>query len=66
MKYGRALLRPDQDPGDAVFDEKVREDRLRDAGWEVARWVWSELEDFRPVADRVRRAFARAARRRDR
>lgn len=66
VKYGRALLRPDQDPGDAVFDEKVREDRLRDTGWEVVRWVWSELEDFRPVAARVRRAFARAARRRGR
>lgn len=66
VKYGRALLRSDQDPGDAVFDEKVREDRLRDAGWEVARWIWSELDEFRPVAARVRRAFGRAARRRSR
>ena len=42
IKYGR-LLRPGQDPGDAVFEEKRREDAIRDEGWGVVRWVWSDL-----------------------
>jgi hypothetical protein len=36
VKYGR-LLRPGQQPGDAVFAEKLREDRLRDQGLSVVR-----------------------------
>lgn len=62
VKYGR-LLRPGQDPGDAVFEEKLREDRIRDEDWRVVRWTWGEL--LRPgiVADRVRQGLARAARR---
>jgi hypothetical protein len=63
VKYGR-LLRPGQEPGDAVFAEKRREDELRDLGWEVARWVWDELDPFDAAAARVRRAFARATGRR--
>lgn len=43
VKYGR-LLKPGQDPGDAVFAEKRREDALRDQDWRVVRWVWSELD----------------------
>ncbi|WP_051683824.1 hypothetical protein [Blastococcus sp. URHD0036] len=62
VKYGR-LLRPGQDPGDAVFDEKQREDAIRDAGREVARWIWSDLGAPRAVGDRLRRAFARGRRR---
>ncbi len=53
IKYGR-LLRPGEDPGDAVFAEKLREDRLRDENLAVVRWTWSDLRDFRPVADRLR------------
>ena len=64
VKYGRALLRPDQDPGDVVFEEKLREDALRDTGREVVRWVWAELRDFTPVVGRFERARSRAARRR--
>ena len=64
VKYGRALLRPDQDPGDVVFEEKLREDALRDTGREVVRWVWAELRDFTPVVRRFERARSRAARRR--
>ena len=45
IKYGRCL-RPGQDPGDAVFEEKVREDALRDGGLQVVRWIWAELESF--------------------
>lgn len=61
VKYGR-LLRPGQDPGDAVFEEKRREDELRDHRWEVARWTWYDLDHPTVVEDRIRRAFARGRR----
>ena len=35
-------------PGDVLFEEKEREDRLRALGWQVVRWVWADL--FRPAA----------------
>jgi hypothetical protein len=48
----------------ALFEEKRREDRLREAGWEVVRYTWDEVLRTPEVAvARVRRAFARAARR---
>ena len=59
IKYGR-LLRPGQDPGDAVFEEKLREDAIRDTGLRVVRWVWHELDSFGDVVERVWRAFAAA------
>jgi hypothetical protein len=59
IKYGR-LLRPGQQPGDAVFAEKLRDDAIRDAGFRVVRWVWDELDDFSDVAERLRRAFTAA------
>lgn len=59
VKYGR-LLRPGEDVGEVVFREKVREDRLRDAGWQVVRWTWADLDRPHVIADRVRRAFLRA------
>lgn len=48
----------------ALFAEKRREDRLRDAGFEVVRYTWEEIA-YRPqvVIDRLLRAFARASRR---
>jgi hypothetical protein len=55
-KYGR-LLRPGQDPGDAVFDEKLREDELRAEGVTVVRWTWHALSDFTSTATRLRRAL---------
>ncbi|NMN94512.1 type IV toxin-antitoxin system AbiEi family antitoxin domain-containing protein [Antrihabitans stalactiti] len=58
-KYGRLLL-PGQDPGSVVFDEKVREDTLRETGAEVVRWIWKELDEFAVVEARWRRALARA------
>ena len=40
--------------------EKLREDRLRDAGWEVFRFSWDEAVHRAAVIDmRARRAFAR-------
>jgi hypothetical protein len=58
VKYGR-LLRPGQDPGDAVFEEKRREDAMRDEGWGMVRWVWAELGAPHRLAARVRRSLER-------
>ena len=63
IKYGRTLA-PGGRPEQAVFDEKVREDLLRDLGWEVVRWIWADLRRPDVVAARLRRAFERAAARR--
>jgi hypothetical protein len=62
VKYGR-LLRAGQQPGDAVFEEKRREDELRDVGWEIARWTWVDIDTPRAVGDRLQRAFLRGGRR---
>jgi hypothetical protein len=58
IKYGR-LLRAGQTAGNAVYQEKLREDEWRDTGRQVVRWCWPELDTPRVVADRLRRAFAR-------
>lgn len=63
VKYGK-YLEPGQDPGEAVFLEKQREDALRDAGWEVVRWIWRELDDIEVVTRRFWRARARVHARR--
>jgi hypothetical protein len=61
IKYGR-LLRPGQDPGDAVFEEKLREDEFRDVGWRVVRWIWSEINRPDRLGARVGRALERGRR----
>jgi hypothetical protein len=61
VKYGREL-QPGQDLGEVVFQEKLREDALRDAGRNVVRWTWAELSCFEVVRDRLERAFRRSAR----
>jgi hypothetical protein len=53
VKYGR-LLKPGQKPGDVVFEEKRREDVIRDRDLAVVRWTWEELDAFAPVAQRLR------------
>jgi hypothetical protein len=58
VKYGR-LLRPGQEAGDAVFEEKRREDLIRDEGWGMVRWVWADLQVPHRFAARVRRALGR-------
>ena len=63
VKYGR-LLRPGQDPGDAVFEEKRREDAIRDLGWGVVRWTWGDLSVPGHLGERVERARRRGALRR--
>jgi hypothetical protein len=72
MKYGRDFLpvvdpSGRHDPGERVFQEKRREDAIREElGLEVVRMVWSDLADPRRTAARIRAAFARAATRRPR
>ncbi|MDP9183022.1 MAG: type IV toxin-antitoxin system AbiEi family antitoxin domain-containing protein [Actinomycetota bacterium] len=49
---------------DVLWDEKVREDRLRDLGLEVVRATWADTKDGgHDLVRRVSRAFDRAARR---
>lgn len=55
IKYGR-LLRDGEEPGDAVFREKVREDAVRDAsGCRMVRFVWRDLYRDVETAARIRR-----------
>ena len=61
MKYGR-LLKPGQTIADVVFEEKRREDALRDLGWQVVRWLWEDLRDPQSLLERLERAFARGRR----
>ena len=60
VKYGR-LLRPGQSPGDAVFDEKRREDALRAEDYGVIRWVWRDLDQPVRWAEGICRRLPRAA-----
>jgi hypothetical protein len=60
-KYGR-LLRPGESPGDAVFREKKREDRIREVtGWLFVHLVWADLYQPRATADRIRALLRRVA-----
>lgn len=63
VKYGR-LLPPGDTAQDVVYREKRREDALRDLGWQVVRWSWTDLHRGWLVAERLQRAFDRAAGRR--
>ncbi|GAB2989658.1 hypothetical protein GCM10027076_29640 [Nocardioides montaniterrae] len=59
IKYGR-LLKPGQDPGEVVFEEKRREDRIREATNATGlRLTWADYAD--PAQIRAR--FDRLARR---
>jgi hypothetical protein len=62
IKYGR-LLEPGEEPGDAVWREKRREDRLREHGLEVVRSVWADLYRDDIVEPRYRAALSRGRRR---
>lgn len=61
-KYGRLLLKPGQTPEEALFDEKQREDRLRDLGWQIVRWIWADLYAPAAFLERLQRAFVRGRR----
>lgn len=60
IKYGR-LLKPGRRIEDVVFDEKVREDELRDLGLQVVRWLWNDLGRADLLRERLFRAFTRAS-----
>lgn len=50
-----------QQPDD-LWAEKLREDRLRDAGWEIVRCTWADVQDGgAALAQRLTRAFRRRA-----
>lgn len=51
-------------PNTVLFQEKLREDALRDAGYEVVRLSWADLRDPDGVRRRIRAAIARSRRRR--
>ena len=51
----------DSERDDRLWREKQREDRIREAGYEVVRLTWEQVTSApREVAQRVRAAFARA------
>lgn len=53
----------DENPGEIVWREKKREDRLRDLGYEVVRVITPDFDRPKEVGRRFRQAFARVARR---
>jgi hypothetical protein len=61
QKYGQ-LLKPGQTAADAVFEEKRREDALRDLGWQIVRWIWQDLYHPEDLRRRLERAFERGLR----
>lgn len=61
VKYGR-LLKPGQDPGDAVFEEKRREDELRElTGAKMIRLLWSDYADPATTRARLQRVLSMAS-----
>jgi hypothetical protein len=56
-------LKYDGERRETLYDEKRREDRLREAGFEVVRFGWADVQgEARALGRRVLAAFARAAR----
>jgi len=61
IKYGR-LLKPGQEPGEVVFEEKKREDALREiTGYGMVRVIWPDLDRPADTAVRMWRLMRRAA-----
>lgn len=59
VKYGR-LLKPGQTKQDVLDEQDAREQAIRDAGFEVARWGWPQLGQHDEIARRIRVAFREA------
>lgn len=63
---GRIKYRRDgvatRDAEDVVFQEKLREDRLRHSGWVVVRWTWADLQTPDALVTRIREGIALAGR----
>ena len=63
-KYAGGITRPSSAHlRDALAAEKWREERLRDSGREVVRFVWREVDDVAVVRTRIDEAVQRARRR---
>jgi hypothetical protein len=58
IKYGR-LLRPGESAADAVIREKQREDKVRDLGLGVVRWIWDDIFERQDLVRRMTRSFGR-------
>ena len=55
-----------EQPDRVLWEEKLREDLIRDHGFEVARGYWKDrAEGGRPFVERVRKAMARGTARLD-
>ena len=61
IKYQR-FLKPGQAPADVVFQEKLREDRIRDLGLIVVRWTWDDLSRPQTLRRQLCEAFERGRR----
>lgn len=59
-KYTR-LLRDGETAGDAVLADKRREEAIRQAGWWISRWGWSEAWDAERLGRLLRGAMNRTA-----
>ena len=59
VKYA-ALLKPGQRVADVIEAQDHREDAIRRAGWEVARWGWPQLGEPGEIAARISSAFRTA------
>ncbi len=59
VKYGK-YPKPGQDASDVLYREKIREDRIRDTGLVVVRWVWADLSRPLVLRSRIAEAFRRA------
>lgn len=57
---GKAKYGIDGKPGEALWAEKLREDRLRALGYEIVRWTWADLLNPAAFIARLRAALARA------
>ncbi|RMB62003.1 type IV toxin-antitoxin system AbiEi family antitoxin domain-containing protein [Tessaracoccus antarcticus] len=55
-KYG-SLLRPGQEPADAIMAEKRREESIRQQGFWVVRWDWETAWNEHELASLIRRAM---------
>ena len=61
-KYGELLRKPGQSAEQVLIAEKLREDRMRELGWVVIRWMWQDLMRPEALIRRLQQAFARGRR----
>jgi hypothetical protein len=62
VKYTGDLGKDDDDPREVLWNEKLREDAVRDAGWSMVRWIWADLDHPTEVIARLTRALGRSTR----